>query len=145
MTFGSELKPNEVGAVNGYVERQLDLYSGLSKLLAEKAAAEKEYGRKVLELARGFQEQLASVHEAKEGAGIDSLALTDAEAADNAPLELLPAAHEWALRLEEEGRLHVQLGSKIGGDVSEELRHNMDALSSSRKHTLEFYQKLLSE
>ncbi|KAJ1861948.1 Protein BZZ1, partial [Coemansia sp. RSA 989] len=145
MTFGSELKPNEFGAINGYVERQLDIYSGLSKLLAEKAAAEKEYGRKVLELARSFQDQLKSVYEPKEGAAIDSLALTDAEAAESGPLELLPAANEWALRLEEEGRLHVQLGSKIGGDISEELHKGLDSLSSSRKHTLEFYQKLLSE
>ncbi|KAJ2648881.1 Protein BZZ1, partial [Coemansia sp. RSA 1250] len=145
MTFGSELKPNEFGAINGYVERQLDIYSGLSKLLAEKAAAEKEYGRKVLELARSFQDQLKSVYEPKEGAAIDSLALTDAEAAESGPLELLPAANEWALRLEEEGRLHVQLGSKIGGDISEELHKGLDSLSGSRKHTLEFYQKLLSE
>ncbi|KAJ2829193.1 Protein BZZ1 [Coemansia erecta] len=145
MTFGSELKPNEFGAVNGYVERQLDIYSGLTKLLAEKAAAEKEYGRKVLELARSFQEQLGSVFEPKQGASADSLALTDAEATESTALELLPAANEWALRLEEEGRLHVQLGSKIGGDIGEELRKGLDALSSSRKHTLEFYQKLLSE
>ncbi|KAJ2184939.1 Protein BZZ1 [Coemansia sp. RSA 520] len=145
MTFGSELKPNEFGAVNGYVERQLDIYTGLSKLLAEKAAAEKEYGRKVLELARTFQEQLTSVFEPKQGAGADSLALTDAEASDTSALELLPAANEWALRLEEEGRLHVQLGSKIGGDITEELRKGMDSLHTSRRHTLEFYQKLLSE
>ncbi|KAJ2162796.1 Protein BZZ1 [Coemansia sp. RSA 552] len=145
MTFGAELKPNEFGAVNGYVERQLEIYGGLSKLLAEKAAAEREYGRRVVDLARGFQEQLSSVYEPREGAGIGSLALTDTEAAASDPLELLPAANEWALRLEEEGRLHVQLASKIGGDIADELQRDMEALGEARRHSLDFYQRLLVE
>ncbi|KAJ2808234.1 Protein BZZ1 [Coemansia guatemalensis] len=145
MTFGSELKPNEFGAVNGYVERQLDIYSGLSKLLTEKAVAERDYGRRLVELARGFQEQLGTTYEPKEGSGIGSLALTDTEAADNGPLELLPAANEWALRLEEEGRLHVQLGSKIGGDIAESLKQGLGRLSDGRQRSLEFYQRLLAE
>ncbi|KAJ1822476.1 Protein BZZ1, partial [Coemansia sp. RSA 2599] len=137
--------PNEFGAINGHVEKQLEVYGGLAKLLAEKAAAEKEYGRKVLELARGFQTQLAGIYESKEGAGISSLALTEAEASSTTPLELLPAAHEWALSLEEEGRLHVQLSSKVSGDIADELRQAFESLGDTRKHSLEFYQKLLAE
>ncbi|KAJ1887577.1 Protein BZZ1, partial [Kickxella alabastrina] len=145
MTFGSELKPNEFGAINGHIEKQLEVYGGLSKLLAEKAAAEKEYGRKVLELARVFQGQLATIYEAKDGAGINSLALTEAEIAATTPLELLPAAHSWAMHLEEEGRLHVQLASKLSGDVADELRQAFDSLGDMRKRTLDFYQRLLAE
>ncbi|KAJ1727563.1 Protein BZZ1 [Coemansia biformis] len=145
MGFGSELKPNEFGAINGYVERQLGIYSGLSRLLAEKAAAEKEYGRRLLELSRGFQEQLAAAFEAKEGAAAGSLALTDGEAAGDGPLALLPAAHEWALRLEEDGRLHVQLASKVGSDVADGLHAALDALDGARRRGLEFYQRLLAE
>ncbi|KAJ2802828.1 Protein BZZ1, partial [Coemansia helicoidea] len=145
MGFGSELKPNEFGAINGYAERQLGLYAGLARLLAEKAAAEKEYGRRLLELARGFQEQLAGVFEAKEGAAVGSLALTDGEAAGDGPLALLPAAHEWALRLEEDGRLHVQLASKVGGDVADGLQTALAALDGERRRGLEFYQRLLAE
>ncbi|KAJ2635781.1 Protein BZZ1 [Coemansia sp. RSA 1286] len=145
MTFGSELKPNEFGAINGHVEKQLEIYGGLGKLLAEKAAAEKEYGRKLLDLSRGFQTQLAGIYESKEGTGINSLALTEAEASSNTPLELLPAANEWAMNLEEEGRLHVQLASKVSGDIADELVQAFDTLSDTRKHTLEFYQRLLAE
>ncbi|KAJ2373944.1 Protein BZZ1 [Coemansia sp. RSA 2607] len=141
MTFGSELKPNEFGAINGHVEKQLDVYAGLARLLAEKAAAEKEYGRKVLDLARGFQTQLATLYDGNANA----LALTETEAAATSPLELLPAAQEWALNLEEEGRLHVQLASKIAGDIADELRTAFEALGDTRKRNLEFYQRLLAE
>ncbi|KAI8318390.1 hypothetical protein GQ54DRAFT_294204 [Martensiomyces pterosporus] len=145
MTFGSELKPNEFGAINGYVEKQIDVYGGLYKILSEKAAAEREYGRKVLELARGYQEQLAGIYEAKEGAGDNSLALTDAEAAASESLELLPAVNEWVVRLEEEGRLHMQLASKISTDIADELHQAFGSLGDARKKSLEFYQRLLGE
>ncbi|KAJ1720552.1 Protein BZZ1 [Coemansia erecta] len=141
MTFGSELKPNEFGAINGHVEKQLDVYGGLARLLADKAAAEKEYGRKVLDLARGFQTQLATLYDGNANA----LALTEVEASAATPLELLPAAQEWALNLEEEGRLHVQLASKISGDIADELRTAFEALGDTRKRNLEFYQRLLAE
>ncbi|KAJ1956429.1 Protein BZZ1, partial [Dipsacomyces acuminosporus] len=145
MTFGSELKPNEFGAINGHIEKQIEVYGGLYKLLSEKAAAERDYGRKVLELARGFQEQLSSIHDAKEGSAANSLALTDVEAAAADPLELLPAVNEWAVRLEEEGRLHMQLASKVSTDIAEELHQAFTSLGDARKKSLEFYQKLLGE
>ncbi|KAJ2514720.1 hypothetical protein H4217_005599, partial [Coemansia sp. RSA 1939] len=93
MTFGSELKPNEFGAINGHVEKQLAVSHALAKLLAEKAAAEKEYGRKIAEMARGFREQLGGASSASsEGqSAADSLALTEAEAGGNEPLDLMPA------------------------------------------------------
>ncbi|KAJ2488512.1 Protein BZZ1 [Coemansia sp. RSA 2050] len=137
--------PNEFGAINGYTEKQLEVYGALAKLLAEKAAAEKEYGRKVVELAQGFQQQLAGLHESSGGSGMDSLALTDTEAEGSGPLELTSAVNEWAARLEEEGRLHVQLGSKTSSDVAEELRAAYDGLAEARRKTLEGYQRLLAE
>ncbi|KAJ1823687.1 Protein BZZ1 [Coemansia sp. RSA 2671] len=137
--------PNEFGAINGYTEKQIEVYGALAKLLAEKATAEKEYGRKVVELAQGFQQQLAGLHESSGGSGMDSLALTDSEAEGSGPLELTSAVNEWAARLEEEGRLHVQLGSKTSSDVAEELRAAYDGLAEARRKTLEGYQRLLAE
>ncbi|KAJ2859488.1 Protein BZZ1 [Coemansia aciculifera] len=145
MTFGSELKPNEFGAINGYTEKQLEVYGALAKLLADKATAEKEYGRKVVELAQGFQQQLAGLHESSGGSGMDSLALTDAEAEGAGPLELTAAVNEWAARLEEEGRLHVQVGSKTSSDIADELRAAYDGLAEARRKTLDGYQRLLAE
>ncbi|KAJ1956155.1 Protein BZZ1, partial [Linderina pennispora] len=145
MTFGSELKPNEFGAINGYVEKQIDVYSGLYKLLTEKAAAERDYGTKILDLARTFQQQLEGLHDKKADSAANTLTLTEAEAAATTPLELLPAANEWVLQLEEEGRLHMQLASKISGSVAEELHQTFGSLGEARKKSLEFYQKLLGE
>ncbi|KAJ2829961.1 Protein BZZ1 [Coemansia sp. 'formosensis'] len=137
--------PNEFGAVNGYTEKQIEVYGALSKLLADKAAAEKEYGRKLVELAQGFQQQLAALHESSGGSGMDSLALTDAEAEGAGPLELTAAVNEWAARLEEEGRLHVQVGSKTSSDVADELRTAYEGLAEARRKTLDGYQRLLAE
>ncbi|KAJ2506455.1 Protein BZZ1, partial [Coemansia sp. RSA 1939] len=147
MTFGSELKPNEFGAINGHVEKQLAVSHALSKLLAEKAAAEKEYGRKITEMARGFREQLGGASRASsEGQnGADSLALTEAEAGGNEPLDLMPAVIEWLQQLESEGRMHTQLGSRAASEVAEELGKTTGLLSDARTQSLDFYQKLLSE
>lgn len=145
MTFGSELKPNEFGAINGYLERQLEVYGSLQKVLADKAAADKEYGRKIVDMARAFKEQLNGAHDAKEGSGMNSLTLTDAEAADTKPLELLPAVNEWAVRLEGEGILRVQLANKAASEVSEEMQRAIDSLGEARKKSLDFHQKLLAE
>ncbi|KAJ2582636.1 Protein BZZ1, partial [Coemansia sp. RSA 1836] len=136
--------PNEFGTVNGYTEKQLEAYGLLAKLLGEKAAAEKEYGRKLVDLAQALQQQLAALHESSGGAA-DSLALTDAEAAGAGPLELTAAANEWAARVEEEGRLHVQVGAKTGSDVADELRAAYDALGDARRRTLDGYQRVLAE
>ncbi|KAJ2033414.1 Protein BZZ1 [Coemansia sp. S3946] len=137
--------PNEFGAINGYTEKQIEVYGALAKLLAEKATAEKEYGRKVVELAQGFQQQLAGLYESSGGSGMDSLALTDAEAEGSGPLELTSAVNEWAARLEEEGRLHVQVGSKTSSDIADELRAAYDGLAEARRKTLDGYQRLLAE
>ncbi|KAJ2084849.1 Protein BZZ1 [Coemansia sp. RSA 487] len=146
MTFGSELKPNEFGAINGHVEKQLDLCHALAKLLGEKAAAEKEYGRRVTELARGFRDQLGSAYaSANDGQSIDALALTEAEVAGNEPLGLMAAANEWLQQLEDEGRMHTQMGSKTASDVADELQKTVGLLSDARTQGLDFHRKLLSE
>ncbi|KAJ2538042.1 Protein BZZ1, partial [Coemansia sp. RSA 1933] len=138
--------PNEFGAINGHVEKQLDLCHGLAKLLADKAAAEKEYGRKITELARGFREQLGNAYaSANDGQSIDTLALTETEVAANEALGLMPAANEWLLQLEDEGRMHTQMGSKAASDVAEELGKTIGLLGDARAQGLDFYQKLLSE
>ncbi|KAJ1666510.1 hypothetical protein GGF38_002879, partial [Coemansia sp. RSA 25] len=126
------------------MKKQLEAYGLLAKLLGEKAAAEKEYGRKLVDLAQALQQQLAALHESSGGAA-DSLALTDAEAAGAGPLELTAAANEWAARVEEEGRLHVQVGAKTGSDVADELRAAYDALGDARRRTLDGYQRVLAE
>ncbi|KAJ2005759.1 Protein BZZ1 [Coemansia thaxteri] len=148
MTFGSELKPNEFGAVNGYTEKQLEVYGSLAKVLAEKAAAEKEYGRKIMELAQGVQQQLASLHESSGGGGsggIDSLALTDSEAEGSGPVDVAAAVHEWAARLEDEGRMHMQAGAKTASDVADELRAAFESLGEARRKTLDAYQRVLAD
>ncbi|KAJ2721608.1 Protein BZZ1 [Coemansia sp. Benny D115] len=142
--------PNEFGAINGHIEKQLEVYGGLAKLLAEKAAAEREYGRKVLDLTRAFQSQLSALSSSAGGTsssagGIGGQELTEGEVAAATPLELLPAAHHWAVHLEEEGRLHVQLAAKISGDISDELRQSFETLSGMRRSNLDFYQRLLAE
>ncbi|KAJ2744785.1 Protein BZZ1 [Coemansia sp. BCRC 34301] len=141
MTFGSALKPNEFGAVNGYTEKQLEVYGALTKLLAEKATAEREYGRKLVDLAQGFQQQLVALNETSS----DSLALTDSEAEGSGPLELTSAVYEWTARLEEEGRLHVQVGAKTATDIADELRTAYEGLAEQRRRTLDGYQRLLAE
>ncbi|KAJ2654981.1 Protein BZZ1, partial [Coemansia sp. RSA 1285] len=139
--------PNEFGAINGHVEKQLAVSHALAKLLAEKAAAEKEYGRKIAEMARGFREQLGGASSASsEGqSAADSLALTEAEAGGNEPLDLMPAVVEWLQQLESEGRMHTQLGSRAASEVAEELGKTTGLLSDARAQSLAFYQKLLSE
>ncbi|KAJ2893066.1 Protein BZZ1, partial [Coemansia aciculifera] len=142
MTFGSQLKPNEFGAVNGYTEKQLEAYAALSKVLSEKAAAEREYGRRLVDLAQGLQQQLTALNDGNS----DSLALTDTEAeTSTGPLELTVAVFEWAERLGEEGRMHVTVGTKAASDVADELKAAYDGLGEARKKTLEGHQRLLAE
>ncbi|KAJ2595770.1 Protein BZZ1, partial [Coemansia sp. RSA 1722] len=138
-------RPNEFGVVNGHVERQLKLYGGLAQLIAEKAAAEKEYGRKLMELSRSFQSQLSSINNSQDEASNRDSVQSGQQTENPEHIELFPAARKWALYLEGEGNLHVKLSAAVSSNVVEELQKAIGSLDSTRKQNLEFYHRLLAE
>ncbi|KAJ1799134.1 Protein BZZ1, partial [Coemansia sp. RSA 2598] len=124
---------------------QLKLYGALAQLLAEKASAEKDYGRKLMELSRGFQSQLSSVNNSKDGTTNRDSAQSGQQTEDPEQIELFPAARKWALYLEGEGNLHVKLSSAISSQIVEELQKAIGSLEDTRKKNLEFYHRILTE
>ncbi|KAJ1881221.1 Protein BZZ1 [Coemansia sp. RSA 486] len=137
--------PNEFGVVNGHVERQLKLYGGLAQLIAEKAAAEKEYGRKLMELSRSFQSQLSSINNSQDETSNRDSVQSGQQTENPEHIELFPAARKWALYLEGEGNLHVKLSAAVSSNVVEELQKAIGSLDGTRKQNLEFYHRLLAE